>query len=168
MKPIRDGIGTLTEGDVQQLDRLLSTFVTEARASCAVLVDRSGRQITKAGNTAALDAATFASLVAGDFAASDQLARILGEDEFSSLYHAGERNSMFLADVQGWGILAALFDGKTTLGMIRLRSKLVVPKLAAVFADIAARPKQSALSLGMDDNWLSEAEDEIDRLFGEV
>lgn len=166
MRPIRDGIGTLTEGDVQQFDRLLSSFVAEARAFCAVLVDRSGRQITKAGNTAALDAATFASLVAGDFAASDQLARILGEEEFSSLYHAGEGNSMFLTDVHGWGILAALFDGKTTLGMVRLRCKLVVPKLAAVFAQIATRPKQSALSLGMDNNWLNEAEDEIDRLFG--
>ena len=167
MSPIRDGIGTLTESDVQQLDRLLNSFVADARASCAVLVDRSGRQLTKAGDTAALDSATFASLVAGDFAASDQLARLLGEDEFSSLYHAGEGNSMFLADVSGWGILAALFDGNTTLGMIRLRSRLVVPRLAAVFAEIAARPKQSALSLGMDNNWLSEAQDEIDRLFGE-
>ena len=167
MTPARDGIGSLTERDVQQLDRLLSSFVSDARAYCAVLVDRSGRHLTKAGDTSSLDSATFASLVAGDFAASDQLARIMGEDEFTSLYHAGEGSSMFLADVSGWGILAALFDGKTTLGMIRLRSRLIVPKIAQVFADIAARPKESALSLGMDNNWLSEAEDEIDRLFGE-
>ena len=74
---------------------------------------------------------------------------------------------MYLADVSGWGILAALFGGHTTLGMIRLRSRMVIPRIAAVFAEIAARPKQSALSLGRDNNWLSEAEDEIDRLFGE-
>ena len=73
---------------------------------------------------------------------------------------------MYLADISGWGILAALFDNKTTLGMIRLRSKTLVPKLEAVFDSIAARPKRSAVSPGMDNSWMSEAEDEIDKLFG--
>lgn len=164
MSPIRDGIGTLIEADIQQLNELLDGFIGATQAHCAVLVDRSGRLLTQAGDTGAMDNITFASLVAGDFAASDQLARILGEEEFSSLYHAGEGQSMFLADVSGWGILAALFDGKTTLGMIRLRSKTVVPKLAEVFNTIATRPKMAIP--GMDHTWVSEAEDEIDRLFG--
>jgi predicted regulator of Ras-like GTPase activity (Roadblock/LC7/MglB family) len=167
MTPIRDGIDSLIESDVQQLVALLTSFVADAQAHCAVLVDRSGRQLAQAGDTGAMDETTFASLVAGDFAASDQLARLLGEPEFASLYHAGVGRSMFLADVSGWGILAALFDGKTTLGMIRLRSKTVVPRITTVFEQIAARPKPSALSLGMDDNWMTEAENEIDRLFGE-
>jgi predicted regulator of Ras-like GTPase activity (Roadblock/LC7/MglB family) len=167
MTPIRDGIDALIEGDVQQLVALLNSFVTDAQAHCAVLVDRSGRQLAEAGDTDAIDNTTFASLVAGDFAASDQLARLLGEQEFTSLYHAGVGRSMFLADVSGWGILAAVFDGKTTLGMVRLRSKLVVPRITTVFEEISARPKPSAVSLGMDDNWMNEAENEIDRLFGE-
>jgi predicted regulator of Ras-like GTPase activity (Roadblock/LC7/MglB family) len=122
--------------------------------------------LTAAGDVSGFDGLTFASLVAGDFAASDQLAKILGEEEFSSLYHAGVGKSMFLADVSGWGILAALFDNKTTLGMIRLRSRTVVPKLADVFQTIATRPKFASPSTTFNDNWVSEAEDEIDRLFG--
>lgn len=164
MSPVRDGIGSLEEVDVAQLGALLNGFISEAAAHCAMVVDRSGRLLTHAGDTGAMDNITFASLVAGDFAASDQLARLLGEEEFSSLYHAGEGRSMFLADIAGWGILAALFDGKTTLGMIRLRSKTLVPKLAAIFEGIAARPKRA--SMGMENTWVSEAEDEIDRLFG--
>ncbi len=113
-----------------------------------------------------MDNVTFASLVAGDFAASDQLARLLGEDEFSSLYHAGQGRSMFLADVSGYSILAAIFDTKTTLGMIRLKSRTTVPRLVAVFDEIANRPPQ-AVGFGMDNNWMAEAEDEIDRLFGD-
>lgn len=161
----RAGIDTLIESDVQQLGELLNGFVSDAHAHCAVLVDRSGRLLTMAGDTGAMDNITFASLVAGDFAASDQLARLLGEEEFSSLYHAGEGTSMFLADVSGWGILAALFDGQTTLGMIRLRSKTLVPKIATLFEMIAARPRLSAATPGMDETWVSEAEDEIDKLF---
>jgi predicted regulator of Ras-like GTPase activity (Roadblock/LC7/MglB family) len=159
-------IGSLITEDVQQLNELLNSFVTDAQADCAALVDRTGRLLTHAGDTGAMDNLTFASLVAGDFAASDQLARLLGEEEFSSLYHAGEGRSMYLADIAGWGILAALFDGKTTLGMIRLRSKTVVPKIAEVFEMISTRPKTAANTLGMDTAWVNEAEDEIDKLFG--
>lgn len=166
MSPTRDGIGSLSENDAVQLTSLLTSFVGETQAHCALLCDRSGRLLTKSGDTGAMDNITFASLVAGDFAASDQLARLLGEQEFSSLYHAGEGRSMFLADVAGYGILAAVFDTRTTLGMIRLKSRTIVPRLAGVFDEIAKRPA-SAMGFGMDDNWMSEAEDEIDRLFGE-
>ena len=166
MTPIRDGIGSLTETDAAQLTSLLNTFVAETHAHCALLCDRSGRLLMKSGDTEGMDNITFASLVAGDFAASDQLARLLGEDEFASLYHAGEGRSMFLADVSGYSILAAIFDTKTTLGMVRLKSRVTVPRLAALFDEIAQRPR-NAVGFGMDDNWMAEAEDEIDRLFGD-
>jgi predicted regulator of Ras-like GTPase activity (Roadblock/LC7/MglB family) len=166
MSPIRDGIGSITESDAEQLTSLLDSFVGDTQAHCALLCDRSGRLLTKSGDTESMDNITFASLVAGDFAASDQLARLLGEEEFSSLYHAGEGRSMYLADVSGYGILAAIFDGHTTLGMIRLKSRTTVPRLVTLFDEIAKRPN-SAAGFGMDDNWMAEAEDEIDRLFGD-
>lgn len=163
MSPVREGIASVSEMDVQQLGALLSGFVADTQAYCAALVDRSGRLLTHVGDTGSMDNISFASLVAGDFAASDQLARLLGEEEFSSLYHAGMGRSMFLADVSGWGILAALFDSKSTLGMVRLRSKSVVPKIADIFEGISARPKTAMV--GMDNTWMSQAEDEIDKLF---
>jgi predicted regulator of Ras-like GTPase activity (Roadblock/LC7/MglB family) len=166
MSPIRDGIGSLSENDAAQLTALLDTFIGETHAHCALLCDRSGRLLTQSGNTGSLDRITFASLVAGDFAASDQLARLLGEEEFSSLYHAGEGRSMYLADVSGYSILAAVFDATTTLGMIRLRSRTTVPKLSAVFDGMVSR-SDGRLDVGMGENWMSEAEDEIDRLFGD-
>jgi predicted regulator of Ras-like GTPase activity (Roadblock/LC7/MglB family) len=166
MSPVRDGIVSLSETDAAQLTSLLQTFITETQAHCALLCDRSGRLLTQSGDTGTMDNITFASLVAGDFAASDQLARTLGEQEFSSLYHAGEGRSMYLADVSGYGILAAVFDAKTTVGMIRLKSKTTVPRLVSLFEEMAQRPAKP-LGIGMDDNWMNEAEDEIDRLFGD-
>jgi predicted regulator of Ras-like GTPase activity (Roadblock/LC7/MglB family) len=166
MSPIRDGIGSLSEIDAQQLTSVLTTFLGETHANCAMLCDRSGRLLIKSGDTGAIDNTTFASLVAGDFAASDQLARLLGEEEFSSLYHAGDGRSMYLADVSGYSILAAIFDGRTTLGMIRLKTRTTVPRLVEVFEQMATR-QGSQIGIGMDANWMSEAEDEIDRLFGD-
>ncbi len=166
MSPIRDGIGSLSENDAAQLTSLLDSFIGETHAHCALLCDRSGRLLTQSGDIGSIDRITFASLVAGDFAASDQLARLLGEEEFSSLYHAGEGRSMYLADVSGYSILAAVFDATTTLGMIRLRSRVTVPQLVALFDEMNARPA-ARQGMGMDENWMSQAEDEIDRLFGD-
>ncbi len=159
------GSWSLQARDLEALDSAMGTFVSEAGARCAVLVDRTGRSITAAGETGALDQTTFASLAAADFAASDQLARLLGEKEFASLYHAGQTHSMYLADVDGHAILAALFDERTTLGMVRLRSKTTIPALSSVLAAVSARPAQPAQELGVDAGWLSDAADEIDRLF---
>ncbi len=159
------GSWSLQAGDLEALDSAMGTFVSEAGARCAVLVDRTGRSITAVGETAELDQTTFASLAAADFAASDQLARLLGENEFASLYHAGQTQSMFLADVDGFAILAALFDEKTTLGLVRLRSRAAVPALSMVLAAVSARPVQPVQGPGVDAGWLSDAADEIDRLF---
>jgi predicted regulator of Ras-like GTPase activity (Roadblock/LC7/MglB family) len=165
MKP-GDGITYFAAGDVEQLELILSGFLGETQAKCAALVDRTGRLLTSVGDTGSMDRIIFASLVAGDFAASDQLASLLGEPEFSSLYHHGEGRSMYLADIAGWAILAALFDGKTTLGMVRLKSKATVPKFASLFADLAAR-KPPVRTGEFQEEWVSEAESEIDRLFAE-
>lgn len=162
----RDGITFFGPQDVERLDRLMSGFLGETHARCVLLVDRSGRLLTAAGDIGNLDQVTFASLVAGDFAASDQLAAMLGEAEFSSLYHQGEGRAMYLADVGGWAILAALFDGRTTLGMVRLKSKAVVPRFATLFAELAARgPMRPTAELQND--WVAEAESQIDRLFAD-
>ena len=162
-----DGITVFGPEDLLAIDEVLGTFARETGARCAALIDRSGRLLTLTGETGAMDRITFASLVAGDFAASGQLASLLGEQEFSSLYHHGDGRSMFLADVSGWAILAALFDGRTTLGMIRLKTRTVVPKLVALFEQLAARGPVAVDSPIGQGGWAAEAESEIDRLFSE-
>ncbi len=159
------GSWSLRKADLEALDRVLGSFVTEAKARCALLVDRTGRAITAAGQTGDLDQTAFASLAAADFAASDQLARLLGEAEFASLYHAGSSHSMYLADVGGHAILAALFDAKTTLGLVRLRSRAIIPRMTEVLAEVSTRPAEPISGPGKDDGWLEAAADEIDRLF---
>jgi predicted regulator of Ras-like GTPase activity (Roadblock/LC7/MglB family) len=147
----------------QRLDELLGGYVRESSARCALLVDRAGQCLAVSGDAAWLDRTAFASLAAAGFAASDQLAVLLGEEEFASLYHQGESGSLVLADVAGRAILATLFDARSTLGLVRLRLRNVLPE-CAVLLELATRqppPEQRAV----DPGWLDEAEGEIDRLF---
>lgn len=166
MSNAHDSIGFLGAEDVRQLDELLGGFLADTRARFAALCDRTGRMLTSRGDVAGLDGTTFASLVAGDFAASDQLAAQLGESEFAALYHHGPQRSMFLADVGGSVILAVLFDQRTTLGMVRIRTKSLVPRCAAVFEQIRTRGPLGNL-MKFESGWAAEAESEIDRLFSD-
>ena len=161
-----DGIGFLGQEEIRRFDDLLVSFLGETQARCALLVDRAGRLITAAGDTATLDDTTFASLAAADFAASDQLAVLLGESEFSSLYHHGDQRSMYLADIGGRAILAALFDNRVTLGMVRITSKAMVPRFGEILEELVKHGPQGDLT-HMDSAWAEEVEDEIDRLFSE-
>jgi predicted regulator of Ras-like GTPase activity (Roadblock/LC7/MglB family) len=159
-------LSALHAEDLARFATLLDGFLAETRARCALLVDRTGRLLTMAGETSELDGTTFASLAAADFGASDQLASLLGEREFASLYHHGESSSMYLTDLGGHAILAAIFDGRSTLGLVRLKLKPLVPALIAVFEDLANRAPDPRLP-ELDESWGTEAENEIDRLFSE-
>ena len=122
--------------------------------------------VATVGEPPVFDPTAFASLTAADFSANDQLARMLGEPEFGALFHQGERESMYLADVARRVILVVLFDNRTTLGLVKLRVQ--APRwaeLTQVFAEMFSRDGD-----GRAGRWsqafLGEAEDEIDKLFG--
>jgi predicted regulator of Ras-like GTPase activity (Roadblock/LC7/MglB family) len=156
------------ENDAAQIDELLQSFLYESQARCVLLVDRTGQLIMMAGERPGFDSTAFASLAAADFSANDQLASMIGEQEFSSLFHQGERDSMYLADVAKRVIFVVLFDDRATLGMIRIKVRTVVLALSDIFSRLFQRTATQAPSSRLEGSWVDEAEDEIDRLFGSV
>lgn len=157
-----DAIASLGPDELQRINRLLHDFVAESGARCALLLDRDGHPVTAFGETGDLDETSFASLAAADFDASDQLAGLLGAAEFTSLYHQGVHGSMYLSEIAGSAILAAVFDRRSTLGMVRLKTRQIVPQLVAVLAEVGARPQDRQR---LDDHFADDAVSEIDRLF---
>jgi predicted regulator of Ras-like GTPase activity (Roadblock/LC7/MglB family) len=157
-----DAISAMGPDDLVRMRGLLETFVREAGARCALLLDRAGRPLTAHGDIGDLDETSFASLAAADFDASDQLAGLLGEEEFTSLYHQGVDGSMYLSEIGGAAILAAVFDRRTTLGMVRLKTREVIPPLVELLTELAGREPTGER---LDDDWGDDAVSEIDRLF---
>ena len=162
------GAGTwaLGEDEYQKISDILAAFLKEANGRCAMLVDRTGQLLASVGESLSFDPAAFASLTAADFSANDQLAKMIGEPEFASLFHQGEKESMYLADIARRVILVVLFDNRTTVGMVRLRVKQTVLDLNELFGEMFSRQadgKRQAQQGGL----LEGAEDEIDKLFGD-
>jgi hypothetical protein len=115
------------------------------------------------GDPPRFDPTAFATLTAADFSANDQLARLIGETEFSSLFHQGEQESMYLVDIVRRVILVVLFDDRTTLGLVRLKVKPTVEELNRLFTEMFQRGREDEATPG--NGLLAGAEDEIDRLF---
>ena len=152
---------SFTEDDFQAITGSLQRFLYDSNSRCALLVDRAGQLVATVGEAPSFDATAFASLTAADFSANDQLARLIGETDFTTLFHQGERESMYLADVARRIILVVLFDNRTTLGLVRLKMRQTVIELTALFEQMFTRSANAASA----PNILAGADDEIDKLF---
>jgi predicted regulator of Ras-like GTPase activity (Roadblock/LC7/MglB family) len=153
------------EEDLKAITGLMSGLLRETSVRSLILVDRTGQIVANVGEPPEFDTQAFASLTAADFSANDQLAKMIGEHEFSSLFHQGEKESMYLADVARRVILVALFDQHTTLGLVRLKMRSTVEQLTKVFEDMFQRAGTEPPRL--EGFGGQEAEDEIDKLFGD-
>ena len=152
---------SFTEDDFGAITKSLERFLFDSNARCALLVDRTGQLVATVGEQPKFDPTAFATLTAADFSANDQLAKLIGENDFNSLFHQGEKESMYLADVARRVILVVLFDNRTTLGLVRLKMKQTVDELSKIFDAVFKR----AASDASQPNILAGADDEIDKLF---
>jgi predicted regulator of Ras-like GTPase activity (Roadblock/LC7/MglB family) len=160
---VGSGSWSFTEDDFGAITTLLQRFLYDSNARCALLVDRTGQLVATVGEQPTFDPTAFATLTAADFSANDQLARLIGENDFNSLFHQGEKESMYLADVARRVILVVLFDNRTTLGLVRLKMKQTVDELTRLFEAVFARAQ--AQQGTPQQNILAGADDEIDKLF---
>jgi predicted regulator of Ras-like GTPase activity (Roadblock/LC7/MglB family) len=115
----------LYEDQIKQIDQALIRIMKEAEAKCALLVDKDGHLITRQGFTQTLDTTALAALLAGSFASTKEIARLVGEPEFSVLFHQGKRDHIHISLINERTILVVIFDDRTTIGMIRLYAREV-------------------------------------------
>ncbi len=125
--------------DIERIDKLLSEFLRLSGAKSALLIDKEGHMVTKRGEVRTVDMDTISALVAGSFAATKEMARLLGEEEFSALFHQGERDNIQLSLVGDRTLLTILFDERTTVGMVRLYANETSKKLATIYKQVSER-----------------------------
>ena len=153
---------SFTQDDFTSITESLKRFLGDTNSRCALLVDRSGQLVTTVGEAPGLDTTAFATLTAADYSANDQLAKLVGENDFSSLFHQGEKDSIYVADVARRLLLVIIFDSRTTVGLVRLRMKDEIEELTLLVDRVFSRGRNSAAYGG---HLLEGADDEIDKLF---
>ena len=158
----------LFEEDFRRLQQALRKLRVESDASVVLLVDKNGQRIASVGDVEALDMTALASLTAGNVAATDGLARILGEREFSVLLHEGEKENIHVSIVARRVILVVIFSNRSSLGLVRLRVRQAASELDGAFREIAERmEREPVLHSGIEPLLTEITDEDIDRLFSE-
>src|SRR5215467_4572618 len=127
------------EEEYQQIQDTLHRLQVDSNAKIVFLVDKNGQQIAAHGELEHFDATSLASLTAGNVAATDGLAKLIGEKEFSILFHEGERDNIHISIVAQRVILVVIFDTRSSLGLVRLRVKKASLELTEVFDRIVKK-----------------------------
>lgn len=157
------------EEEFQQIKTILSKLKDDANAKMVFLVDRNGSQIAYQGDIDNLDATSLASLTAGNVAATDGLAKLLGEPEFRILFHEGSRDNIHISLVGNRIILVVIFDNRSSLGLVRLRVKRATGDLETVFNKIMEKleKEKEAMGAGFESPFAEITDEDIDSLFSE-
>jgi len=124
----------LREPEYEALLSALRKLLVDASAKVVFLVDKDGTLLASAGDAVGFDTTSLASLAAGNIAATGGLANLIGEKEFSILFHEGERDNMHLSVVAERLILVVVFDRRSSVGLVRLRVRQAVSRFAAIMA----------------------------------
>lgn len=159
----------LYEEEFHRIKEVLQRLRLDANANVVFLVDKNGQQIAAVGDLSTLDTTSLASLTAGNVAATDGLARLIGEKEFSILFHEGEKDNIHISIVAQRVILVVIFDERSSLGLVRLRVRRATGDLEKIFEDIAlkAQREKEALPVDFESPFSEITDDDIDRLFSE-
>ncbi len=156
----------LREEDHDRFSALLERLREEANAKLTFLLDKNGQQLARAGDLHGIDPTSLASLTAGNVAATEGLAQLIGEKEFSILFHEGENDHLHINVVGGRSILVVLFDERSSLGLVRLRVKKASIELADALDDIHNRSATAhATAFGGASPFSEITDDDIDALF---
>lgn len=150
------------EEQFQQLRLILGKLRLESFSRVVFLVDKNGQQIATHGDVGDLDTTSLASLAAGNVAATGGMARLIGEKEFPTLSHEGERESIHICII-GRVLLVVVFDDRSSLGLVKLRVKQASRDLSTLFDELerleaSRREREEALFAEITD-------DDIDSLF---
>jgi len=150
--------------EYKRINAAIEKLLRESNSKSIFLVDKNGQLIAGVGETDNLDTTSLASLTAGNIAATGGLAQLIGEKEFSILFHEGEKDNLHISIVAGRVILLVIFDQRSSLGLVRLRVKKGSEELAVIFEDLAKKGEQQA-GTGPESPFAEITDDDIDNLF---
>jgi predicted regulator of Ras-like GTPase activity (Roadblock/LC7/MglB family) len=120
----------------EQLDKIYDTMkssLIEIGVETVLLLDTAGNVITSVDDGSERhDVYSLAALAAANFSAMRSMAKIAGEEEFSLLFHRGQKENIYLSAVSDDFLLFVIFNNEMPLGLLRLKVAKVIGELLGV------------------------------------
>ncbi len=134
----------MSETPVDSTRRILRRLVAECEARTGLMITKEGTVIAEAGDTSYLSSTAMAALVAGMFSATREVARMVGERQFSILLQQGESRHIHISLTTDTTMLVVIFEDLQRIGRVRHEAR----KVAEALADSLASSKDPELVRG--------------------
>lgn len=162
IEPRPDGSLIVSENDSKRIKAQLDRVLMEAGASCALLLDKSGEVISVRGEQPLPDVTVLGALLAGTFATSREVARMMQDDDFRTLFQQGMKENTLTELIGESWIIVVMFSKSTHVGLVKDTCRQIAPELEAVLLQVQRR---SRIMTGLNPSFRTSVEDTIDLLF---
>ncbi|MEN8210501.1 MAG: roadblock/LC7 domain-containing protein [Thermodesulfobacteriota bacterium] len=124
------------QSQLEAIDKVICTDLIEVGIDHVIYMDMAGNTIAKLDNGKnRLDSVAFAALAAGNFAAVDAMAKLVGESEFSLLFHKGEKSSIHFSKADDDTLLITMFTKDISLGLVRLKVNEAIKQINKIIVE---------------------------------
>jgi len=137
----------LIEEDIQRLDGELRELLDKSDATTALIIDKGGFLITSAGDTRQFDLTTIAALASGAYMANQTIAGLVHETNFNSIYHQGEKFSLFVMCIDENSLLTVIFKAQVSVGAVKYFAGPAVKHMAVQLQIAQERDPGAGLDL---------------------
>jgi len=123
--------------DQEQIDKteaILNEDLVDSGVIIALVVDMAGHIVANCrGENCNHDVYSLAALAAGNFGAVNAMAKIVGEDEFSLLFHKGQDENLHFSKINEELLLITTFGNEVSLGFLRLKIAEAIEKIRIIW-----------------------------------
>jgi len=137
----------LIEEDVQELERVLEDLLHKCDGSAALIIDKGGFLITQVGESRQFDTTTLAALSAASFAATEGIASLVSEPNFSSVYQQGDSCSLLVLNVDEYCLLTVVFKAAVAVGAVKYFAATTAKQIAKQLKKAHRRAPEAGLDL---------------------
>lgn len=151
---------TLYPSQDRAIDKVLTELMGACPAQYALLAESSGQLITLSGEREAGDPVSLASLIAGDMAASQEIARITGQyQHYQFVLREGVASNTFISEAGEHLLLFVQVAKNVPLGWARLIISEAGRKLAEIMASEPEEAQSFKFEVANDElnSWMDNA-----------
>ncbi|MBN2718343.1 MAG: roadblock/LC7 domain-containing protein [Deltaproteobacteria bacterium] len=110
-----------------------------------ILITRQGTVISEAGDTQSINTTAMAALTAGMFSATREVAKMVGEQQFSILLQQGEKRHIHISLVTEDAMMVIVFEDYRRIGIVRMEARKAGERLI----EIAHKARENEVASSM-------------------